>query len=126
MTSFAKRHSTTTARFTLRTSNPSYISLADLFNTYGEEKVYPFYAVYINRKGNYGPSAVLALNEKQLVNLPQHKLEDCEGFLQSEEDIADINAGRCGFRIYQYTAKNGHTGFSVSWEDVTPAKDLPF
>lgn len=127
---FASKYSNNTVTFAIRTNNPSYTTLVDLFNTYGADKVYPFFAIYINRKGQYGPQAVLALNETQLVNLPQHKLEQCEDMLKDSQTVLDINAGKCGFRIYQYQTKSGRTGYSVDWVDVDPktinANSLPF
>lgn len=127
---FASKYSNTPVTFVIRTNNPSYTTLVDLFNTYGSDRVYPFYAIYINRKGQYGPQAVLALNETQLVNLPQHKLEQCEEMLKDPQTVLDINAGKCGFKIYQYQTKSGRTGYSVDWVDVDlhtiDANKLPF
>lgn len=127
---FASKYNHAAVSFIIRTNNPSYTTLVDLFNQYGAEKVYPFFAIYINRKGQYGPQAVLALNETLLVNLPQHKTEECEDMLKDEETVRDINAGKCGFKIYQYRTKSGRTGYSVDWVDVDPgaidANKLPY
>ena len=122
---FAKKYAHSTPRFIIKVSNPEYTTLPDLFNANGASKVYPFYAVYINRTGKYGPQAVLALSETLLVNLPQHKLEECEKMLQDEEAVMAINAGLAGFRIYQYSTKSGRTGFSVDWVDIDPKQVTP-
>ena len=90
---FAKRYSHSTPRFTIKVSNPDYTTLPDLFNANGAKKVYPFYAIYINRNGKYGPQAVLALSETLLVNLPQHKLEECEKILQDTDDFVAFTLG---------------------------------
>lgn len=127
---FASKYSSNQVSFAIRTNNPSYTTLVDLFNQYGADTVYPFFAIYINRRGQYGPQAVLALNETLLVNLPQHKLEQCEDMLKDPQTVMDINAGKAGFRIYQYQTKSGRTGYSVDWVDVDPtaidANKLPF
>lgn len=117
---FAKRYSHSTPRFTIKVSNPDYTTLPDLFNANGAKKVYAFYAIYINRNGKYGPQAVLALSETLLVNLPQHKLEECEKILQDAQAVDEINAGLAGFQIYQYITKAGRAGFSVNWVDIDP------
>lgn len=122
---FASKYSKSTPRFMIKVTNPEYTTLPDLFNANGSSHVYPFYAVYINRNGKYGPQAVLALSETLLVNLPAHKLEDCEKMLTDEEAVMSINAGLAGFRIYQYNTKSGRTGFSVDWVDIKPTDAAP-
>ena len=114
-------------RFDLDTSNFVYASLADLFNQYGKNKVYPFYAVYINRKSKFGESPVVA-TESEFVNLPKHLLSDCEVMMNDPEICEEINAGKCGFRIYQYTdSRYGRKCFGVEWVDIpnpVPAAEI--
>lgn len=105
-------------KFTINTTGFSYKSLADLFNDNGADAIYPFYAVYINRKSKYGDAPVLATADF-FVNIPKHTIEDCNAMLDDEETIADINAGRAGFKIYQYhDKKHNRDCFGIDWVDV--------
>ena len=116
--SFASKYSHTAPVFNVRIKEPAYTSLADLFSEYGKDHVFPIAAIYINTKGKYGPQAVIAMNENTLVNLPSPLLEVCKDMIHDPEAVAAINNGNAGFKIYQYTGKNGYCGFSVDWVDI--------
>ena len=116
--SFASKYSHATPLFNVRIKEPAYTSLADLFAEYGKDHVFPIAAIYINAKGMYGPQAVIAINESTLVNLPSHLLKVCRDMTGDPEAVTAINEGHAGFKIYQYTGKNGHCGFSVDWVDI--------
>ena len=116
--SFASKYSHATPLFNVRIKEPAYTSLADLFAEYGKDHVFPIAAIYINTKGMYGPQAVIAINESTLVNLPSHLLKVCKDMIGDPEAVTSINEGHAGFKIYQYTGKNGHCGFSVDWVDI--------
>lgn len=116
--SFASKYSHATPLFNVRIKEPAYTSLADLFSEYGKDHVFPLAAIYINTKGMYGPQAVIAINESTLVNLPSHLLKVCRDMIHDPEAVAAINNGNAGFKIYQYTGKNGNCGFSVDWVDI--------
>lgn len=116
--SFASKYSKASPVFNIRLNHPVYTSLADLFSEYGSGHVFAISGVYINTKGKYGPQALIAINESTLVNLPSHLLEDCEKMRKDPEAIEAINNGQAGFKVYQYSTKNGNTGFSVDWVDI--------
>ena len=116
--SFASKYSKASPVFNIRLNNPAYTSLADLFAEYGKDHVFAIAAIYINTKGKYGPQAVIAINESTLVNLPSHLLEVCEDMRRDPEAVDAINNGKAGFKVYQYSTKNGNTGFSVDWVDI--------
>ena len=116
--SFASKYSHATPLFNVRIKEPAYTSLADLFSEYGNDHVFPIAAIYINTKGMYGPQAVIVMNENTLVNLPSHLLKVCRDMIQDPEAVEAINNGNAGFKIYQYTGKNGNCGFSVDWVDI--------
>ena len=116
--SFASKYSKASPVFNVRLNKPAYTSLPDLFAEYGKEHVFAIAAIYINTKGKYGPQPVVAINESTLVNLPSHLLEECEEMRKDQEAVDAINNGQAGFKVYQYTSKNGNSGFSVNWVDI--------
>ena len=116
--SFASKYSKASPVFNIRLNKPAYTSLPDLFAEYGKEHVFAIAAIYINTKGKYGPQPVVAINESTLVNLPSHLLEACEEMRKDPEAVDAINNGQAGFKVYQYSTKNGNTGFSVDWVDI--------
>ena len=114
-------------RFDLNTDGFTYASLSDLFNQYGKNAVYPFYALYINRRSRFGEAPVVA-TRNEFVNLPKHLLDDCQQMLSDPEILEAINRGECGFRIYQYTdARYNRVCFGVEWVDIpdpVPASEI--
>jgi hypothetical protein len=97
--------------------NSPYVSLKELYKNNGKDKVYPLCGLYINTKGKYGDQAVL-YTDKFYVNTPSHMLERCQDILHDQEDIDDINAGKCGFTVYAYTDQNGTERHSVSFVEI--------
>jgi hypothetical protein len=114
--------------FNVDTSEFEYYSLEDLYlesldEAEGDidsanEKKYTIRGVYINTKGLYDPAPVLALDDRY-VNLPAHMTGVCEEMLKDPQTIKAINAGCCGFTIYQYTQKRyDKECYSVRWCDM--------
>ena len=88
-------------KFNIDTTGFEYVSLKELYCTYGEEMVYPLTAVYINRKSLYGEAPVFATNDC-FVNVPSYMLDIVKDILSDEEAIEDINNAKVGFIIYTY------------------------
>lgn len=116
--SFASKYSKASPVFNVQINKPAYTSLADFFAEYGKEHVFSIAGVYINTKGKYGAQPVIAINESTMVNLPSHLLEDCKEMRKDPEAIEAINNGQAGFKVYQYTNKNGKTCYSIDWVDI--------
>lgn len=105
-------------KFNVDTSSFNYESLADMFNNDGAGVVYPLTAIYINRKGKFGDSPVLA-TDKCFVNAPSHMLDTARDILADDEAIAAINNGEVGFVIYPYHAeKFNRECFGINFVDL--------
>ena len=106
-------------KFNYDTTGLGYVSLHDLYNINGADKVYTLRGIFINKKSMYGDTPVFACDDG-LVNAPRHLLDTVNDILSSEEDIAAINNGTVGFKIYTYTQEkfNNKTCFGVSFVDI--------
>ena len=96
-----------------------YVSLSELYQRNGANKVYKVMAMYINRKSRYGDAPIIA-TDSELVNIPAHMLDTVKIMLQDDEVIEAVNTGKLGFTIYQYENKQqGHNlYFSINWVDM--------
>ena len=103
--------------------NFPYYNLKSLYESNGPDKVYRFLAIHINDKGRYGDQPV-ALTGNYYVNMPSHLNDDVMQMIRDPEIVAQINAGKAGFKIRPYTNRNGGTSYSVEWVDIND--DLPF
>lgn len=103
-----------------------YYKLKDLAQY--NDKIFPLRALFISTKGRYGDAPV-AVTDLFYVNLPAHLLADVKNIIQDAEIVADINAGKCGFKVRAYQNQNGGESYSVEWVDTEPdikASDLTF
>lgn len=93
-----------------------YCTLADLVECNGTDAVYPVQALFINTKSRFGDAPVLVTSQ-WLVNAPKHLTDTVKAMCADNEAVEAINAGKVGFKVYQYAGKNG-IGFSVEWVAV--------
>ena len=117
--SFAARHSKGSV-FQCDTEGFKYFKLSELYAADGDGAVYPVQGFYINHKSEYGDAPV-AICSEFFVNLPAHMIEEVTEILRSEEDIADIKAGKVGFTIDPYEKEIGKktkTCYGIRWCDV--------
>lgn len=97
-----------------------YVSLGFLFQQNGDKgaRVHGVNALYINRKGRFGDSPV-AVTSSELVNLPAHLTDTVREMMADEELVQAVNAGKVGFKIYEYTTANRNEPcYSVNWVDI--------
>lgn len=105
-------------KFNFDTSNLPFISLKELFEKNGEEKVYPLKAIFINTKSQYGSAPVFATPE-YVVNIPQHMMQTVNEILLDSDAVNDINSDKVGFTIYTYKSeKNNLDAYSVNFVDL--------
>ena len=117
--SFAARHAKGSV-FECNTEGFEYKSLGELYEELGEDQEYPIQGLYINKKSEYGDAPV-AIGHDFFINLPGHMLDECLEILKSAEDVADIKAGKVGFKIYTYVKelkKGSRTCYGVRWIDI--------
>ena len=82
------------------------------------DKTYKLRGIYINKKGKFGDHPVAILDDR-FMDFPDYMTDEVKEILTSEEDIADIIAGRVGFTLEQYTDKNfGRECVGVRWVDL--------
>ena len=119
--SFASKYNNE-KKFTYDTEGFEYFNLKDLFENDGEGVIYPFWGFYINNKSNYDPYPV-AFTDSFFVNLPTHMLKVCEEILKDDADIASINEGKVGFKIYTYySERHKKDCYSIKFVDLEPGK----
>lgn len=117
--SFASKHNKG-SKFNIDTEGWSeYRDLKSLYKEFDAETVYPLHGFYINRKSQFGLAPVI-ISDGYFVNCPAHMLEEVNSILADAEDIAAINAGKVGFKIRTYQAKNykNKTCYSVEFVDM--------
>lgn len=125
--SFASKYNTEKL-FNVDTEGLEYISLEELYNKNGEDKIYAVHAIYINKKGYFDPAPVVATKDN-LVNLPSHLTEMCECILNDRQAVATIKSGLCGFKINKYFQKKYKKYcYSIQWIDIYPSEsdEIPF
>lgn len=113
--SFGTKRSKGTVNFNVDVSGFEFKSLKDL----EVGSIYKIDGLYINTKSKFGshPVAIVA-DDKILVDLPKHLVEEVKDILSDAEDVADIKAGKCGFRVYEYTTDDGLVCRSINWMDI--------
>ncbi len=100
------------------TDDHVYINLAGLVAEYHLDYVHIVRAIDINTAGEYGDAGIITTST-HLVNLPTHLTSKLRAILANKKNISDINAGKVGFNIKEYTNKFG-TQLTVNWINVIP------
>lgn len=117
--SFANRHNTAVKLFDYEvTQGLDYVTLREL-HAETPNKVHPVKALYINTKGRYGDSPVIATGS-ELVNAPQHMLNAVKEILSDGESVSMINRGYVGFKTYTYQSANHGEQVGMQWVDIKP------
>lgn len=117
--SFANKYNKA-RKFAIDTTGFQYASMADLFNAHGANHVYPVRALYINTKGKFADSPVIA-TESEFVNCPAHMTDTVRDIIADDEAIEMINGGAVGFQIYQYeNVKYNRDCFGIRFVDIDP------
>ena len=109
-----------TRLFDIDTEGLEYHELQDIFEN--EDVVYNVEGIYINNKGLFDPRPCVVANNGEFrgyVNFPAHLTPVCEEILRDRNAVAAINAGKVGFSIYRYNAKNYNDKecYSIRWVD---------
>ena len=99
--------------FTFDASNLDFIKLDSL----EIGKVYVIRGCYINTKALYGDHGVM-ITDTGKIDLPPHLNDSIKAILDDESIIADINAGKSGFKPYVYQDKKGVNRLSIEFVDI--------
>ena len=115
--SFAKKFNTAKAQFTFEPNeNTPFVKPSELVQTNGIDTVYTLKGCYLNKKGLYGNEPVL-ITDTHLVNAPTHFAETVENVLKDANAVKLINAGKVGFKFYQYENRYG-VQHGIQWVDL--------
>lgn len=119
--SFSKKFNTRKL-FDIDTTGFEYATLEDLYlnsqNSEVPDSPFVVWGVYINNKGLFEPTPVVALGDCY-VNLPAHLTPICEKIINDPVAVLAINQGRCGFRIEPYhQEKYNRDCYSIEWVDL--------
>lgn len=124
--SFAKRN--TLPKFTFQTpTTHEFCKLSDLAiqdaEDQVEDRVYILRSLILNDQGDYG-DVFVGVTDDHKINLPGHLTRMLKTITRSERDVAEINAGKVGFKIEPYENEHG-THFTIKWVDVNPPQPAP-
>lgn len=81
-----------------------FISLKELFDENGADKIYVLVGMYLSDKGNFGTQPIL-LTPTHFVNAPKHLVDVVKDIVADETIVEQINAGNAGFKIQKYIDK---------------------
>lgn len=81
-------------------------------------EVYPLCGMFISKDNGYGEGAVL-ISKSFFVNIPERYVDIVKAIMSDAESVADIKAGKCGFRYTEFTSKTHHrTGYAVEFVEL--------
>ena len=93
-----------------------WVRLGDLYENSDKDTVYIIMSYFINTKGKFGDSPVIATPD-YLVNIPAHMTDTMKDMLNDPDVYDAINNARLGFKIYSYENSYG-TNYSITFVDL--------
>lgn len=117
--SFAQKYNKGNVIFDIDITDFNFIKLETVYKKFGDN-VIKVDGLYINKKGRYNPHPVaINIEEKMLIDLPEHMTETVEEILKDSESISLIKKGCVGLRAQKYTDKKyKKTCYSAEWVDL--------
>lgn len=93
-----------------------YISLEELYEANGADKVYRLRALYINTRSDFAPETPVALINNYYVNIPVHQLQEVKAIMNDALAVKAVNNKKAGFKIESYRKeKYNKTCYRVVW-----------
>ena len=117
--SFANKYNKGNIIFDIDITDFNFMKLSDIYTSYGKN-VIKVDGLYINKKGKFNPHPVaINVEEKMLIDLPEHMTEVVEEILKDGESISLIKKGYVGLRATRYADKKyKKTCYSAEWVDL--------
>jgi hypothetical protein len=117
--SFAQKYNKGNVIFDIDITNFHFFKLEDIYASYGKGEV-KVDGLYINKKSKFDPHPVaINVEEKMLIDLPEHMTETVEEILKDGESISLIKRGCVGLRATKYIDKKyKKTCYSAEWVDL--------
>lgn len=103
-------------KFTADTEGYEFISLDEYVTKFPTDKPVKVMGLF-TFEGKYGTRGAIVSNGYK-ITVPEHIVPDIKSILSSPEEVAAINAGKCGFRFTTYTDNNGKVRNSGSFTDI--------
>lgn len=101
----------------VNTEGFEYKKLEDLIVKNGAKHSYKVRALYVN-DSKFGKSPLATIDDC-FVNLPNHLVEDVEQIISDDEIVEQINLGKVGFKIYEYTSKKyNKVAYGIEWIEL--------
>lgn len=115
--SFANRHNKGAIDWGIDTSDFSFVTREEAYKS-NPDNVHKLFGLYINTKGKYKDHPV-AICENAYIDFPDYMTEDIKEILASSEDVAEIKAGKVGFKIEEFQDKKfNKTCYGIKWVDL--------
>lgn len=115
--SFASKHNKGGIDWGIDTTDFSFLTREECYKN-NPDCVHVMRGLYINTKGRFEDHPV-AICENAFIDLPDYMTDECKEILTNQEDIADIKAGKVGFKIEEFKDKNfGKLCYGIKWVDV--------
>lgn len=81
-------------------------------------EVYPVKGCFITKDNGFGEGVVI-ISDGYLVSIPGRYLDTVRDIMGTTEDIADIKAGKVGFKYSEFKSKkHNRTGYDVEFVDL--------
>lgn len=93
-----------------------FVKPKEIFEDKNENNKRPLKALFINTKSKFGDSAV-AVTTTELVNLPNHMVDDVKEMMHDDEVIELVNKDKVMIEIYSFDNKYG-TCYGVKFEEI--------
>lgn len=103
-------------KFNVDSDNFEFISLDEYVTKFDTTKPVKVLGMF-TFDGKYGERAALIANGYK-ITVPDHLVPDIKSIMGNAEEVAAINAGKCGFTFTTYQDKNGKTRNSGSFIDI--------
>lgn len=113
--SFAQRNNLPELTYQIPSDLP-FMSLHQLVECHGIDKVHRLHTLLLNDKGAYGDQYVAVIDDYK-VNLPSHMTRKITPLLRDKRNVREINEGKVGFRVEEYENEHG-TFFTIKWVDI--------
>lgn len=102
------------SKFDVSTDGMEYVKLKDI-----GDSVLPLRAIYVNHKSIYGEDEAVFVSDTCCVNIPAHQMNVVNEILEDDNAIADIKAGKVGFKARCFESKKFKTtGWAPEFVDL--------
>ena len=114
---FNEKFGKNAAKFTFDSKGLPFVKLSEYAAENGTDAVITVKAMFTHNKSEYGEKGVIVC-ERCCIDVPSQLIEDIKTVRADADMVKAVNDGKCGFKIYSYTDKNGKTRYSGTFVDI--------